>query len=238
MLSTTLNPDGFNPSSIEELASFYISHIKRLQHHGPYLVGGQCIGAKIALEVALQFEDRGETVALLAIFDSAAPYARMSSDRTANRSLFHKAERTLFYLCKGRLFSLVYSSVRNKTRTKIAKLKRKVFVMRTRSKSKTSTEINTSRMRALNRMITSDYQARCFGGKITLIRSEQFSQNPKKNIGAQRWQQLTSEGVNIRIVPGGHISMFHEPHVGTLARVLQESIEGACKNIPAVSNAA
>jgi thioesterase domain-containing protein len=162
----------------------------------------------------------------------------MRSDETAKKSLFHYAERAVFYMRQGQLGGLVYNSARNNVRTKITKLKRRFFVMRTRSKSKTSIELNSVRMRALNRMIASDYQARCYGGKITLIRSEQFSQNPNKDIGAQRWQQLTSKGLDIRTVPGGHISMFHEPYVGTLARELQECIDGACQNMPAVSNAA
>ena len=238
MLSTSLKPDGSSSSGIEELASFYISQIKRIQPQGPYLVGGQCVGAKIALEVALQLEDRGDTVALLVIFDSSAPFPRMRSDGTAKKSLFHYAERAVFYMRQGQLGGLVYNSARNNVRTKITKLKRRFFVMRTRSKSKTSIELNSARMRALNRMIASDYQARCYGGKITLIRSEQFSQNPNKDIGAQRWQQLTSIGLDIRIVPGGHISMFHEPYVVTLTRELQECIDSACQNMPAVSNAA
>lgn len=59
-------------SRIPEMAQHCIEQICRLQPHGPYLVGGLCVGGVIASEVALQLARRGEQVALM-LLDSPEP---------------------------------------------------------------------------------------------------------------------------------------------------------------------
>jgi amino acid adenylation domain-containing protein len=51
-----------NPS-LEETAQKYVTLIKQQQPVGPYFVGGWCMGASVAVEVARQLEAQGETVA-------------------------------------------------------------------------------------------------------------------------------------------------------------------------------
>lgn len=63
----------FASSSIEAMAAGYVAAIRRVQAEGPYLLGGQCFGATIALEAALQLEAAGESVPVLAVIDGGAP---------------------------------------------------------------------------------------------------------------------------------------------------------------------
>jgi thioesterase domain-containing protein/acyl carrier protein len=58
---------------LEAMATDYINEIQRVQPVGPYLLAGLSNGGNIALEMAQQLHARGETVALLAMFDSYAP---------------------------------------------------------------------------------------------------------------------------------------------------------------------
>jgi thioesterase domain-containing protein/acyl carrier protein len=58
---------------LEDLASDYISEIRRVQSHGPYYLAGLSNGGNIALEMAQQLQAMGESVGLLALFDSYAP---------------------------------------------------------------------------------------------------------------------------------------------------------------------
>ncbi len=58
-------------TTIEEMAALYVTEIRRIQPHGPYFLGGYCMGGSIAYEAAQQFKDAGEDVALLALFDTA-----------------------------------------------------------------------------------------------------------------------------------------------------------------------
>jgi len=55
---------------IEDMAVLYVNEIRRVQPHGPYFLGGYCMGGTVAYEVAQQLEAAGEPVALLALFDT------------------------------------------------------------------------------------------------------------------------------------------------------------------------
>ena len=55
--------------TIEELASRYLEKIRSVQRHGPFVIGGLCMGAGIALELARLLEAQGEKIALLLLID-------------------------------------------------------------------------------------------------------------------------------------------------------------------------
>lgn len=52
-------------TSIEEMAELYVSEIRSVKPHGPYLVGGTCTGGVVAYEMARSLRAQGETVALV-----------------------------------------------------------------------------------------------------------------------------------------------------------------------------
>ncbi len=67
-----------------------VKEIRTVQPEGPYFVGGYSFGGLVAFEIARQLQTQGQDIALLALFDTAAPgYAqpKLNSDEAA-RSLF------------------------------------------------------------------------------------------------------------------------------------------------------
>ncbi|SDI37591.1 Thioesterase domain-containing protein, partial [Rhodococcus triatomae] len=58
------------PASIAEYAARYIREIRAIQPHGPYHLAGWSLGGVIAHEMAVQFQEVGEDVAILGILDS------------------------------------------------------------------------------------------------------------------------------------------------------------------------
>src|SRR5262249_2363107 len=64
-------------TSVEALADCYLDEITRIAPHGPYLLGGRCLGTKVALELAQRLHASGESVALLAILDDLEGPAAM-----------------------------------------------------------------------------------------------------------------------------------------------------------------
>src|ERR1700722_19692947 len=64
--------DGSCPglTRVQGVASLYAAEIRKAQPHGPYFIGGYCMGGTVAYEVAQQLQSEGETVALLAMFDT------------------------------------------------------------------------------------------------------------------------------------------------------------------------
>jgi amino acid adenylation domain-containing protein len=58
------------PETIERMAAAYVSEIRMVQPHGPYYLGGYCLGGTIALEMAQQLERLGERVAFVALLET------------------------------------------------------------------------------------------------------------------------------------------------------------------------
>jgi thioesterase domain-containing protein len=58
---------------VETIAEHYLRQIRRVQPHGPYLVGGYSFGGTIAFEIAQQLKTQGQTMSLLVMLDSLFP---------------------------------------------------------------------------------------------------------------------------------------------------------------------
>ena len=60
---------------VEEMAALYLSEIRRVQPHGPYLLGGYSGGGVIAFEMARQLRQQGEETAFLGLHRHLLPDA-------------------------------------------------------------------------------------------------------------------------------------------------------------------
>jgi thioesterase domain-containing protein len=60
----------FEREELSTLAEQYIRAMQTVQPRGPYCLGGMCDGVRIAQEIIVQLESRGEKVALFAILDT------------------------------------------------------------------------------------------------------------------------------------------------------------------------
>lgn len=78
--------DGTEPlERLEELARYELEQIRLYRPHGPYLLAGYCAGGTLAYEIARQLSERGEHVALLALFGSPFPTLYRWPSRTRFR---------------------------------------------------------------------------------------------------------------------------------------------------------
>ena len=74
--------------SIEEMAAQYVSEIQMVQPHGPYYIGGDCMGGVIAFEMAQQLKAKGEEIALLAMVDSYCPATHPKFQPIVNNNIY------------------------------------------------------------------------------------------------------------------------------------------------------
>ena len=58
--------------TIEEMAAAHLAALRAARPHGPYVIGGFCIGGVVAYELARQIEASGEKVEMLLIIDAEA----------------------------------------------------------------------------------------------------------------------------------------------------------------------
>ncbi|MEU8603923.1 amino acid adenylation domain-containing protein [Streptomyces parvulus] len=68
----TPNLDGTRPfpDSIEAMAAHYAAQLRTVQPHGPYRLLGWSFGGNVVQEIAVQLQEAGEEVALLAVMDA------------------------------------------------------------------------------------------------------------------------------------------------------------------------
>lgn len=67
--------DGVKPplTRIEDMASLYLSEIRKVQPRGPYYLGGYSMGGEIAFEISQELFRQGERVNLLVMLDTRNP---------------------------------------------------------------------------------------------------------------------------------------------------------------------
>ena len=105
--SVALDGETAPHGSIGEAAEHYLGELAKVQPHGPYLLGGKCVGAYTALEMAGRLRDRGEEVELLVVFDTLGFLRKNRKKRKtlshywAHRNLYR--EKGILKILKGRL---------------------------------------------------------------------------------------------------------------------------------------
>lgn len=76
-----IEPEGldgrpFRHTTVEEIAGYYLSEIRKLHPNGPYCFGGYCFGGIVAYEMAQQLIRRGEPAALVVLFTAELRFHR------------------------------------------------------------------------------------------------------------------------------------------------------------------
>ncbi|MER7618495.1 amino acid adenylation domain-containing protein [Nonomuraea wenchangensis] len=72
-------------ATLAEMVDDYTAHLLEVRPHGPYVLGGYCIGGNIALETARRLRELGEEVPLVVLFysDAGEPVLRASLEDDA-----------------------------------------------------------------------------------------------------------------------------------------------------------
>jgi acetoacetyl-CoA synthetase len=204
-----------------EMARHYISEMRSVQPTGPYYVGGLSLGGVIAYEMAQQLQAAGEQVALVALLDTHL-----------HHSLLPWRLRLYFYMMKLRQYarSAVAGELHEKTfhvRSSIARgVRRAPVEQRWRPSGQpdapapTLEEVQHGIALAMAR-----YRPRPYRGRVTLIRAIEPHPDMPTDPAAE-WAPWIHGTLEIRNVPGDHMSMF-EAHVATLASCLTQCLEEA-----------
>jgi len=198
--------------NLEKLAAYYIVEMKTVQPDGPYLLGGISFGGMVALEVAQQLQKAGETVAVLALFDTPGtrPYIAKQLFGKVLGHLGNIQEFGLRYLNKkisGTLKKWEY-----KYSSQISNIDKYKFVQE----------------RYLQAQIK--YQPQAYKGQVTLFLSTNTNPLADDTFVNLRlvnvdplfgWGELAIGGLYLFQVPGGHISLLKEPNVQVIAERLK-----------------
>ena len=223
--------DGKMPylTRIEEMAELYVKEIKRVQPHGPYYLGGYCMGGTVAFEMAQLLKAQGEEVALLALFDTLN-WAKVRPDSFWVKTYF-QAQRVVFH---ARNFLLL------DFKDQVRFFKEKIVVLQHRSRvwrgmlhgkmmreepENKSESLLMARMWEINDRAILSYVPRPYPGVVTDFRPlKQYA----RYLGTEvHWDRLARDGQRIATVPVYPAGMLLEPFVKHLAAALRAAIDEA-----------
>ena len=200
-----------NPhNTVEAMAIDYIKEIRTVQPEGPYLLGGECIGGLVALEIAQQLVAQGQKVGLLVFLDTPVP--------TLPRKLRYQVEK-FFQIPRIRHhLRELKSSGKGESLTYI-------FNQASKVKEKLA-EDSFSRHRkkvAKNyiKMIM-HYRPQTYSGGITWLVTESFYPKAQN----QGWNHLAGGELEIHRIPGTHDSYLGD-NVETTAERLKACLDEA-----------
>ncbi|HEY0793264.1 MAG TPA: amino acid adenylation domain-containing protein [Chthoniobacterales bacterium] len=219
-------------TSVETIAAYYIQHMRHVQPHGPYLLGGYSLGGPIAYEIGRQLRLAGEQVPLLVLIDAGNPAKRPRL--VSYRERLRKALRnpaSLFTV--DRVLRILAGRIRGKAGDQFLQwndLYQKAKVrwggsLKTEGEDLTDLHIQMVYTRAILA-----YRPLPFDGKLTVLRGlPEPGYEPDPYLG---WDSLATRGIEVHEVPGEHLELFAEENVPTLAAILEECIESALGNAP------
>jgi amino acid adenylation domain-containing protein len=212
--------DNADRATVEGIATAHVSTMLALQPSGPYFLGGYCLGAVVAFEMAHQLKDLGHEIGLLAIIDQ-----RRSQWRFSVRDLLpavFRASANIAHLFRDQLAP--FSALR-----RIARASGRL--LRNGTRSVDVFELN----RSLQGSIPGEqyfpalrsYRPVPLNAPTALFRATEIALRSLPLDRTLGWSGVIEGGIEVHKVPGDHLSITTEPLVAHLARTLSDALDRA-----------
>jgi thioesterase domain-containing protein/acyl carrier protein len=212
--------------TFEEMARDYLTELRTVQPHGPYLLGGFSGGGITAYEMAQQLRAEGEEVALLVMLDTNLPGAPTITKR----------DKALIHLQRLRRMGLGYfiNWGRNRMRWEMERFKKRFGAPQEKQQPY---ELHNEAIEAAFRTAFSRYHVAPYPGAVALFRprldhaydlgqGRVLSSNLEFVYHDNGWGRYVG-GIAVHEVSGTHDSMVLEPNVRVLAARLRACIQKA-----------
>jgi thioesterase domain-containing protein/acyl carrier protein len=198
-----LSPGQEPQDSIEAMASCYLKEIRQVQPHGPYALAGWSMGGLIALEAARQLAAAGESVALLAMFDTDLSNSNSDTREVGDQSPLRWIARQLnLPLTELRGIPLERQWQRIAEQADLAGSNDAAEIRRLAA-------VCQAHLAAVNAYRPGPYQ-----GRAVLFQAD------AEHCKVDRWWDSLCPELRVERVPGNHYTMLYNPHVDVLAERL------------------
>lgn len=208
-----------NNLTIEQLAGIYLADIQKHRPEGPVALAAVSLSAYVAYELARQLTAAGREVAYVVFFDSAGPEGRPIPKNVMERMIYHCRQ------LQRRGARYVWERVSARLST-FQPVRRRIGVLAGR-------QHDAPENRPLDHPADDAFVQSLMRG-VELYRPERSSERlaifypedepffdltmaMRTGLG---WGPFSTHPVEVLVVPGRHISMLAEPHVGALAQRL------------------
>ena len=208
--------------TIEELAPVYLEIVRSVQSSGPYYFCGYSFGGLVAYEIAMRLIEEGESVNLVGLLDAANP-AMLLNLSQKDSAHFHKTYlvdrlrrygenlmRGQFKAFAGRGFAFIVARV-GKSFTPAIK---SGFRMAKRPLPKVFRANDPVFQRAWKNYVPKPYSEGLVVFRVA-DRGPEYDRD-----ASMGWDACVTGGVEVHIVPGGHVDMMNMPSVRVVAEKL------------------
>ncbi len=213
-------------TTVDRIATHYMTEVRRIRPHGPYLLGGYSFGAVVAFEMAQQLKKAGEDVAFLFMLDPPGrlrvkqPSPSLSEDfRLHGRRLKQLAPaQKLHYLLSG-LKSVLWDPSAGKIKKRFQKLNWKVHLA---FGSLVPPSLRSRYILDIYAEALASYVPHEYSGRVTLFKSKGGPYRPPLH-----WDALISGEFDVHEGIGNHMELRSEPYVRQWAEILGSALERA-----------
>ena len=216
--------DNETQRTMQEIATELSSKIREVQPRGPYYLGGVCLAGRVAYAIAREMYRQGEEVALLTIFDAAAPgYERKSKLARLQFKAGHLRWHLQRFVRGDRALKRAFvTEMRWHFTNFMWWTGNNLF----RWMRRPLPEILRHQYRLTARAAISDREVIPYPGRIALFRPSDRPRGTHDD-PALGWQRIASGGVDLFEVPGDHKHVLLPPNVSTVAEQLKSCLQKA-----------
>ena len=201
-------------TTIEQMASFYIAEIKKVQPRGPYHLLCYCFGGALILEMTNQLKAQNDEVGCLIIADAPSPVP--ASHPMAK--IGWKPYLLYEYFLQQRWDYLYQAAM-----TQLEKLN---YVIRSNNKTLTdddSIHNYVARVQTACEISFTNYRAKAIEHPVFFINAEDSDSRFSNAVYMRNWKRLTPN-LSHHYVKGDHRTIFNQPYVHGTAQVVSEII--------------
>jgi hypothetical protein len=230
----------FPYSQMEQMASYYISEIRKVQPKGPYYLAGYCLGAHIAFEMAQQLTHQGLEVALLANFNGNAssyyqrPTSVINTNQTSQNRVVKESYRSnnisglrlkekLSLTISQKVIIQVFHMLEKLYFLLSFKLYESIFKFYLFCNQKVPGTIARNYVGIKLSMLQFNYKPKPYSGSMIIFRSS--GKYKDQYLG---WKSLVKGEIKTFDIPGLHLNrkdIMNRPYVQFLADELKKSLE-------------
>jgi amino acid adenylation domain-containing protein len=228
--SQGLNGDGHPYKTISEMASQYLKEVTIVQPHGPYFLGGYCLGGVIALEMAQQLRALSEKVGLVVMLDTYNPGA-VSHSRFLPKLPLHFLQNLWFH--GANFFSLPMKArrkfLRQKLDTELTRLRIRLqaggHVLQRACGRKTLNHYPHLVVKKVNDQAALRYVPQPYDGRVAVIRTKgDFLGFSDPSLG---WSEIARHHLEVHQLPVYAKGMLAEPFCRLSAETLKLCLRDA-----------
>lgn len=208
--------------TVEEIAAFYLKIIRNVQKTGPYYFCGYSFGSLVVYEMARRLINEGDCAGLVALLDAPNPAMRSNFSRKESAQFRRRYLRDRLGKYAGNLLQGDIRAFTNRGSAFIVSRTKRIFVpaikfgfqLLNKPQPIVVRANDPGFLRAWRAYVPSSYpnSVVCFRVQD---RGSEYDTDPTMG-----WDACATGGVQVHVVPGGHLDMMRMPCVRVIAEQL------------------